>query len=639
MSLPRYETAKDHYQAGISALAPYLDIETLRAMVQANRRFFHIFSSCLWEDPVKYLLLSDTHSPFERFVALLLRPPFQKNNVFVKSLDVRPILQEAFKRQHERDYWKNEPDLNLETVLRFITKMPNLKYLILDGMPSVGDGTYRDTSPGSGLDMLVFSVASCFTVDVSLVLRQPRFHHLMYLDMSGTDTTQSSFWQLEHLDLQNLRVLKMRQLRLTTIPNFVLRCGPQLWSLDVRDNFLGDPQIRRLLDFCRQPDLPGVADPVSPDDDAAMYESPPVYQKHDHGPWSTLSTRRPDSASAVIRHMEEHAQSENSSMYIQSGLTNLYVSGNRLTSEILVDLLSTRNRLQVLDIGTVRAANKNKTKNHTTDLFPAAPPHASVWWSPPSPIRPSAQPSPIQDLRIHHSWATYTPTISSSSSSTDTFHLPHLHDAEVFGSAYTSALDAAAADPLAAATYHLTSLTLTGIPTKSHGFTIEQLIRLLRHAAAQAERLARARSAQASAQAPAGTLLSGLRLLRLEFVRTDTGQEEEEEQEEKEDEEMDTFLASTRGDFSFFNNDDDDNNNNNDDDDDKGKGDKKAKGKEQTNMQTRARAKVKAKAKLPPADDLRDVVAELKAFRASASGEVPRWNGTLQLVVPLTASC
>ncbi|KAI9051379.1 hypothetical protein LZ554_004426 [Drepanopeziza brunnea f. sp. 'monogermtubi'] len=134
MSLPRYETTEDHYQAGISALAPYLDIESLRAMVQANRRFFHIFSSYLWEDPVKCLRLSDTHSPFGQSESspYFLHRPFQKNNVFVKSLDLRPILHEAFKRQHERDYWNNEPDLNLETVLGFITKMPNLRYLILE---------------------------------------------------------------------------------------------------------------------------------------------------------------------------------------------------------------------------------------------------------------------------------------------------------------------------------------------------------------------------------------------------------------------------------------------------------------------------------------------------------------------------
>lgn len=62
MSLPRYKTMEASYQAGIAALAPYLDNSSLSAMSRVNSKFLSIFGLYLWSDPIR--VIAKTRRPF-----------------------------------------------------------------------------------------------------------------------------------------------------------------------------------------------------------------------------------------------------------------------------------------------------------------------------------------------------------------------------------------------------------------------------------------------------------------------------------------------------------------------------------------------------------------------------------------------
>lgn len=72
MSLPRYKTMDASYQAGIAALAPYLDNSSLSAMSRVNSKFLAVFGRYLWTDPIR--AIAKTRRPFGKsFVYRYLR--------------------------------------------------------------------------------------------------------------------------------------------------------------------------------------------------------------------------------------------------------------------------------------------------------------------------------------------------------------------------------------------------------------------------------------------------------------------------------------------------------------------------------------------------------------------------------------
>merc|ERR1711964_721085 len=144
--------------------------------------------------------------------------------------------------------------------------------------------------------------------------------------------------------------------------------------------------------------------------------------------------------------------------------------------------------------------------------------------------------------------------------------------------------------------HRITHLILTHIPTKSYGILIDHLIALIRKATKQHQDIERVRSTTIQPRR-SPVLLSGLRLLRLEFIHDDG--KGGPSSSVSGDKDADTFLERSLGDFSFF-------------------------GEEEAGESSGRKEKEEEKV-------LRDVVAELKAFREK---EQPRWPGQLQLVVP-----
>jgi len=60
MSLPAYQSKDKAYEAGIAALAPYLEGSTLSSLSRVNSAFFRVFGGYLWANPIKTIHKSRT---------------------------------------------------------------------------------------------------------------------------------------------------------------------------------------------------------------------------------------------------------------------------------------------------------------------------------------------------------------------------------------------------------------------------------------------------------------------------------------------------------------------------------------------------------------------------------------------------
>jgi hypothetical protein len=309
---------------------------------------------------------------------------------------------------------------------------------------------------------------------------------------------------------------------------------------------------------------------------------------------------RPDREKEFIAYMRQHALlaqhqkpilDAKDDILCETGLTQLYISKNKLTSEGIRHLLESTNRLQVLDAGSVPSTSLGGSIKYTTSF------------SQPNSVNPLLHRTGtrMEVLRIHHSVVTYCPTIMSSSEQTRGYKLNRLHHAEtVFGPAQKSSW--ATFSP--SDNHRIKHLTLTGIPTKSYGFIIEQLKAFLTDAAKQEQKLL----AEAPTHRRAPQKLSGLKKLTLEMMREDTAATAGGGSSASGDRDADTFAEESEKDFSFF------------------KPDLNA-GFLGGQVQGRI-----WKSKLPGEDGVvYDVVDELKKFREEMEA---KWNGKVEVKYP-----
>ncbi|KAK2629223.1 hypothetical protein QTJ16_000043 [Diplocarpon rosae] len=565
MALPMYQSASSAYQAGIAVLAPYLDVRSLNALSQVNWHFNRIFCAVLWENPVKYIAQTDSH-PFTKFIKLYTLRPYERCSQLIQVIDSRPLSALTHSPKHFSDYVASSVTVSCELIFQQLHHFDHVRFLILDSLVSQSRGLGMDLDQERGAMILLLSLVDTDLANVDYILQTPRYANLVFLDISGT--CHDAVKQLEHLELENLRILKLCRLRLTAIPNFVLRCAPRLWSLDLSRNLLVDVQIRLLLRTCLLRNFTPQDPLVYPASDELLYESPPTYLPPAlRAPPPRPSPCRRDHADHVTKHLMQHGHDESDPMYIESGLTNLALHGNKLTSDIIPDLLTTCNRLQVLDVGTVRMADKNVAAMMGL-------PHATLWHTDSCPL---LAPSSLEHLRIHHSFITHIPTITVGPCTA--YRASHVPGAELFGRGAVSAYD-----PLR--NYRLARLGLTGLPTKSAGPLIQRLLALLRRLALQEQRL---RDARAGAPRPyrAAPLLSGLRVLTLQLLPEREPGRAGTWTAVTGDGDVEVLGASAARDFSFF-------------------------GAAAAEGASRGRA-----------TELRDVVAALKHFRRT---ELPRWN-------------
>lgn len=577
----------------------------------------------------------------------------QKRRSLIHTLDFRPLVS-IKSAKNRQDLALHEEVLNAFFILDCCRELRYVRFLIMDGIDnweldgSIADGIATDTpntldsplaQPSSSatsssapfsfrpvrslglsnaeapsqledcdpfakgmerqscsLLLNLFSLHGCSKVDGMRVLCLPSIlcETLTFLDISYTATSERWLQLFAGLRLPNIRVLKLRGLRLTSqsLPKCIFETAFKLWSLDLRDNLLTDEVINPILHHCFLPSIPEQLD------DDGLYHLPPTYEREpvDHSlrPFDGIVPLRPDTKDAFLNHIHRNVPSamDESDLVLQpTGLTHLYLSNNRFTSEGPEYLLYNTNRLQVFDIGSVREEPYASIKIRHVHSWAQAAGFGSSFHR-----RRNSQ---IASLRVHHSIVTFVPTISSPAAGSPpaTFSLRHLEEAEVYGRLASQKASAAALYP--SFNCGIETLTLTGIPTKSYGFTIQQLVKLLDDCYAQEVDLARARPRTSHRRTP--QVLPGLRTLRLEFVPADvevrlpggggysvSG-----------DPDADAFLANALDDFSFF---------------------------ESDTMLGTATGDL---------DALKDVPEELRRMRKQSER---RWSGKLELVVPATAT-
>jgi hypothetical protein len=450
----------------------------------------------------------------------------------------------------------------------------------------------------------LFSVEGCSMIDGMRVVCFPSFlcEALAYLDLSYTATSETWIRSFSDLPLQQIRVLKLRGLRLTdrALPRFALNNGHKLWSLDLRDNVLTDAAINYLLTSCFLPKLPQRVG------DVGLYQLPPVYERDldQQQDLSDGAVARPDTKRAFMKYikMDAHASDldEMDHLLHPTGLTHLYLSDNRFTSKGIERLLHETNRLQVVDVGTVRDTS-------ATDFTIR---HAIPWAL--ANITPSLQRmrSPrLSSLRIHHSIVTCTPTVTTAAtgpdrgSSPSSYSAQHLFAAEEFGQVQSTRGAEKTFSPL----NHngIETLTLTGLAAKSPGFVVQKLADFLAGCHQQEEDLNQAR-ADTHRRAP--QVLPGLRTLRLEFLSEDIAVSSATagSSSVSGDRDAETFFTRSRDDFSFFDD------------------------VPSIDPQTFVADKPAPQA----TNELKDVVEELRKMRKEGS---LKWGGRLEIVLPHTA--
>ena len=150
---------------------------------------------------------------------------------------------------------------------------------------------------------MLFSSTGIPFLDPSPFLSTPLLHNIMYLDLSNTSRVEGWTRFLPSRVFDNLRILKLRGLRLTdqTIPGDALRAWLSLWSLDLRDNSLTDMTI----DFLLTDSFPSR---IRCGSIGSLYEDPPVYEaradpNHSYFSDNSLVPLRPDNVSRGVMRL------------------------------------------------------------------------------------------------------------------------------------------------------------------------------------------------------------------------------------------------------------------------------------------------------------------------------------------------
>ena len=570
----------------------------------------------------------------------------------VLSLDFQPIIKLATQGEFEADWQRQYEDkFTKQRVFNDAMYFPHLRFIMVSGLknadncpPSWRLGGRSDGSARWPGQMLLLDVAgspkissqTSRQISTSEVATTWAYTQLMFLDLSFV-SRDTSFARLYSAFLfSNLRILKLKGLNLTDdmLPGAVLRTEGGLWSLDLSDNKLTDQAAYMIAQGCFLPKLPlpTVAHDAPWNSGEEMVEEVPRYDPLDHEVRiDNFVSLRPDSKEEFVTYMRRNALltqnlkpilNDKDDMIYETGLTQLYISKNKLTSVGVRHLLEQTNRLQVLDVGSVTSHGVGHPSGQDPLKYTKnfAQPH-SVY-----PLIRRFTGTRMEVLRIHHSIATYCPTIMSSSEQTTGYTLPNLYYAE--NTLGPAGKVVGSGEPAFVPSYNprLKHLTLTGLPTKSYGFIIAELKMFLIDAAEQEQKLATAPTHRRAPQQ-----FSGLKTLTLEMVKEQpaahtgagasvTGDRDADRLAEEAETDFTFFGKDGPGDFSFFEED----------------GPEANKARPLSEVECDhlggSRSKCGEDAKQPPADAVvYDVVEELEKFREEMA---VKWSGEICVKYP-----
>jgi hypothetical protein len=387
---------------------------------------------------------------------------------------------------------------------------------------------------------------------------------LLYLDVSWTKQKPEDLLTLALP--QQLKILKMRGLSLRTkdIAHLLYKLKLRLFSLDLAYNDLTDEVIPLLLanNFLpaleKRPDtLPRINGQPSTHTSRYLEDAPAYRERADPTEEQENAIAegriplRADNVDGVFDHLleNEHAKfirgpnwmpPAGGSLMQQTGLTHLYLSNNRLTSQALEVLLSGTNRLQLLDFGSAEQPRHQVGSKYKSVLAYNQANTLKL-------LKPSVS-QRLESLRVHHSVVTQTPTLFA----VGEFYLSEARAIYVAEEEFAvknvsfSPLN----DFLPELNPRIKSLTLTHVPRKSLGLVIDRLVKLLSLAAMQEVMIAGASPLDARRGAQ---MLPGLRYLCLEFaLPAKVLKPSKDGPSVSGDVDADTFMEESGKDFSFF---------------------------------------------------------------------------------------
>ncbi|KAH8819201.1 hypothetical protein F5884DRAFT_6322 [Xylogone sp. PMI_703] len=606
MELPSYEDATRNPEV-FTLVTQWIDPASLARCCAVSKRFKEIFSPVLWSDPINIMSLKK--QKYHRIYLFLDKAENiqETNRALVTKFDFRNLRLRGVGAEDVYDFHSYASEIKGRLLSKAIGFFPNVRFLVTEGL----DGFSPSTSL---LPSLLLLGANGCPFDFTSV--GPSMQSLVYLDMSGT--LRPAGWLRDtSCVLPNLRVLKMRRLQLTDrLMSFVInRLGlnRNLWSLDVRDNLLTDAFLEDLLMYCcfssassLSPSGNGL-DPTTVSDimyyeEAPGYSAHPMHLESQNGDPNRFVRLRPDDIDGSIAYLHDTDLSIGSwhlreDYLTVTGLTHLYLSGNKLSSQGISNFLLRTNRLQTLDTGSVR-----------TNLFSPNNPYLKYVYGQPKfvDVIQRSHARRLEMLRIHHCVITGIPSVRKAGSvTTDLKFLAK--EEELRSRQQNDDWKPFLPDIMPS----LRVLTLVDVPRKSTGFLIDRLIEFITACAIQEKKIAEARDACRHHRSP--RLLTGLRQLCLEFEAT-TPPQSPTGPSVSGDPDADEFMAQSSSDFTFF----------------EGEQPSSTRTPALSHMDSGQSLSLSRTGTLEPAEFM-DVAQALKDFRGRK--EEPWWGGKLSLVL------
>ncbi|RDW88947.1 hypothetical protein BP6252_00979 [Coleophoma cylindrospora] len=641
MSPPSYNAAIDALRrpAAWELVAAYMDASSLAACCLINHELSPIFTRALWCNPIP-LILQYTRLPCRHVLSFLSARQgndqlYSRKRALVEILDFRSLRRLRQQCDFHHEAWTCHELLTGNNVRDRLALFPNCKILLLDQLPGWTE-CKEDVDPIVGgaegrPSPVVLSVANCAGLSVHRVLASKELSNLLHLDLSGLPVGEKIPEAFNVSNFSSLRILKMRAMRLQDkhMEQILGSFGPRLWYLDVRDNLLTD-RVIRFFDLLALPRLTLPSMNECPD--LKYLAEAPAYHEGDSSTEAELANDcfplRPADADILTSYLKRHGTlcsreslSHDDALLQPTGLTQLYVSGNKFTSRVAANLLTGNvgGRIQLLDVGTVLIPDYIR-RDITNRFFPYATDGCLLKEQ----ILEGHIVPRLEQLRIHHSIITIVIDTGNGK-----FRNPHVQEQ---GQQLLNETFISFANP--DINPHLHTLTLTSIPFESP-YILRQLITFLQACAEQEQTIRSLQSKFVSnginyKRRP--KILTGLRVLRLEFLPKigSRGNSISASGEAV----ADTFLEESSNDFSFFGErlvrsssplevDATDNPQKERDEKDKAQNGAIVKDGRNNGKRTETTREMK--------NDAEDIVTGLKRYRASPES---RWTGRLELVFP-----
>ncbi|PHH65798.1 hypothetical protein CDD81_1525 [Ophiocordyceps australis] len=505
----------------LAVAAPYVAFSDFTSLCLVSRRCWALFAPRLWCN----VLVSARRAGLDASNDLAWWLDF----AFGRLAHVAPATRALVRLLDATDFAKQthlcrEHQLLLQALHHAVGLLPRLSCLVVAADPSL-------MLRGHAVALRLLSLAHCPSRLPASLFALPALESLVYLDASSLPGSLASLLQPGLFCCLRVLKLRSREIDNATLAALARRFGQQLWSLDVSDNRLTDAATQMLCHWCIAPQsLPSAAHfDVEGALELVPHHAPPwpcLYAiresqhsaAHGHAqrylvdppayapPHARLDGQEPprcDSLHAALQVLALDETDARLEAWRQSrGLTHVHVDLSCFGIQDLVRM--SRGHLEHLDCASV-------------PLLPRHSPVYSLW--PPSArlhgmigashlFRPVWS-SNLRTLRIHHSLVTQLPTLQADALSplarlylAETLILPRVQ------AAYPQDAFVPSMNP------RLTSLTLTCIPRRSAGPLISSLIDFVRLLAV--EEGAR-HEASLDASWRHARLLQGLTHLTLEF--------------------------------------------------------------------------------------------------------------------------